>query len=69
MYVKCKGMEKAVPVWVRYVDPAGHEHRLHVDCARRGDYGTDLVKQYGMTPNVMCTPSGASTELYTKETK
>ena len=52
MYVKCKGMEKAVPVWVRYVDPAGHEHRLHVDCARRGDYGTDLVKQYGMTPNV-----------------
>jgi len=51
MYVKCKGMEKAVPVWVRYVDPAGHEHRLHVDCARRCDYGTDLVKQYGVTPN------------------
>ena len=47
MYVKRKGMEKAVPVWVRYVDPAGHEHRLHVDCARRGDYGTDMVKQYG----------------------
>ena len=52
MYVKLAGMEKAVPVWVRYVDPLGYEHRLHVDCARRGDYSTDLIKQYGMTPNV-----------------
>ena len=28
----------------------------------------DLMRLLG-TPNVMCTPSGASTELYTKETK
>lgn len=52
MYVKCKGMEKAVPVWVRYIDPAGHEHKLHVDCALYGEYSTDGVKRYGMTLNV-----------------
>ena len=28
-----------------------------------------VVARILKTPNVMCTPSGASTELYTKETK
>lgn len=54
MYVKLKGQPKAVVVYVRYVDPAGHEHKLHVDCAKRGG-GTDLVKCYGLTPNAEIT--------------
>lgn len=48
MYVfRKKGDEKRVPVWLRYVDPAGHEHKLHLECARTAGYSKTLVKCYG----------------------
>lgn len=46
MYVKRAGDKKSVSVGIRYVDPAGHGHWLHVGCAMTGGYGTDMVKVY-----------------------
>lgn len=49
MYVTPKGAEKSVPVWIDYTDPAGHRHKLHIDCAmdEENEYKTDGVKHYG----------------------
>ena len=34
---------KGKPVFETYTDPAGHEHKLHKDCFKQGDYGSPAI--------------------------
>jgi hypothetical protein len=47
-YVKLKGAVRKIPVWLHYVDPAGHSHKLHLECAKTKDYPVNLEKYYGL---------------------